>query len=165
MESRESFRWMVKQCDASTTQGRVSETLISVGKCLIATSSAWLSAVRAGWMWASLIATISKIKWLIVFLYDSVYIPQSFTFEWVIMLLRLLTQVHIETSHMPIFRWHLDKNPVIERLLWTVQLPWLRRWSPTILFHSLIQVRARDMKMGVGGKGVLVLSHFEMLQL
>ena len=30
---------------------------------------------------ARLIATISKIKWLIVFLYNSIHIPQSFSFE------------------------------------------------------------------------------------
>ena len=68
---------MAKQHDASNTQGRAPEPLISVGKRLFATSSIWLSAVVR----ARLIATISKIKWLIVFLYNSTHMPQSFTLE------------------------------------------------------------------------------------
>lgn len=66
---------MIRPRDALNTQGRVSEPLISVGKWLFPISSVWLSAVRAACVPASLIATINKIIWLIVFLYNSAHIP------------------------------------------------------------------------------------------
>lgn len=72
---------MIKQHGSLNTQGRVSEPLISVGKWLFAISSTWLSVVSTGCVRASLIATINKIKWLIVFLYNSTHIPWSFTVE------------------------------------------------------------------------------------
>lgn len=72
---------MIKQRDALNTQGRVSEPLISVGKWLFAISSIWLSAMSTAHVQASLIATINKIKWLIVFLYNSAHILRSLPVE------------------------------------------------------------------------------------
>lgn len=52
----------------------------------------------------------------------------------------------------------------MDSLLWTVLGE--GDGAARLSFHSLIQVRARDLEMGVGGRGRWpVLSHFEMLQL
>lgn len=55
-----------------------------VYKWLFATYSIWLSAESTGFMQASLIATISKTKWLIVYLDNSSYILHCYTTELVI---------------------------------------------------------------------------------
>lgn len=75
---RQSFRYITKPHDTSNTLGRVSESLIPVGTWLLATSSIWLSAARAGGLWVSLIATINKIKWLIMLLYNPTHTLQFF---------------------------------------------------------------------------------------
>lgn len=60
-----------------------------VHKWLLATYSIWLSAESTGFMQASLIATISKIKWLIVYLDNSSHILHCYTAELVITVLSL----------------------------------------------------------------------------
>ena len=60
-----------------------------VYKWLFATYSIWLSAESMGFMRASLIATISKIKWLIVYLDNSSHILHRYTTELVITVLGL----------------------------------------------------------------------------
>lgn len=60
-----------------------------VHKWLFAIYSIWLSAESMGFMWASLIATISKIKWLIVYLDNSSHVLHCYTAEVVIAVLGL----------------------------------------------------------------------------
>lgn len=79
----------MKRHSLETIKGRFRNIMSLVYTWLFATYSIWLSAESIGFTRASLIATISKIKWLIVYLDNSSHIWHCYTTELVITVLGL----------------------------------------------------------------------------